>query len=202
MQLAVAAGATAIGLVSQMPSGPGPIPDKLIHEIAAAVPAGVESFLLTSLVEPEAIAQQVRAAGTTAVRVVDALPAGAHAALRQALPNTKIVQVIHVGGRESVTEAQSLAPLVDVLLLDSGNPLAAVKELGGTGRTHDWTLSREIVESVSVPVYLAGGLDPMNVAEAVRLVRPYGVDVCSRLRTDGALDQAKVAAFVAALRPA
>lgn len=202
MRLAVAACAGAIGLVSQMPSGPGPIPDALIREIAAAVPAGIESFLLTSLVEPEAIVAQVRAAGTTAVQLVDALPPGALASLRKALPNTKLVQVIHVVGRESLTEAQSLAPLVDVLLLDSGNPTAAVKELGGTGRTHDWTLSREIVESVGVPVYLAGGLHPANVADAVRQVRPFGVDVCSRLRTHGALDQAKVAAFVTALRSA
>jgi len=201
MQMAVSAGAGAIGLVSRMPSGPGPIPDALIREIAAAVPAGIDSFLLTSLVEPDAIAAQVREAGTTAVQLVDALPSGGLGRLRQALPATKIVQVIHVVGPESVAEARSLAPLVDLLLLDSGNPSAAVKELGGTGRTHDWALSREIAESVRVPVYLAGGLHPLNVAEAVRQVRPFGVDVCSRLRTAGALDPAKVRAFVEALWP-
>lgn len=202
MQLAVAAGAGAIGLVSQMPSGPGPIPDSLIREIALAVPEGIESFLLTSLVDPDAIAEQVRVAGTTAVQLVDAIGVNGLAKLRAALPCKKLVQVVHVVGRESVTEACALAPLVDFLLLDSGNPAALVKELGGTGRTHDWALSREIVESVSVPVYLAGGLHPLNVAEAVRQVRPYGVDVCSRLRTDGALDLSKVRAFVAALRSA
>lgn len=101
--------------------------------------------------------------------------------------------MIHVTGPESVDAA------VDAILLDSGNPGLAVKELGGTGRTHDWGLSRQIRDAVARPVYLAGGLSPANVERAVRTVRPYGVDVCSGVRSDGALEAKKLADFVTAL---
>jgi phosphoribosylanthranilate isomerase len=95
-----------------------------------------------------------------------------------------------------------VAPEVDALLLDSGNQSLPVKELGGTGRTHDWSVSRRIVEAAPVPVYLAGGLTPDNVGEAVRRVRPFGVDVCSGVRSGGRLDEARLAAFAAAVRAA
>jgi phosphoribosylanthranilate isomerase len=88
----------------------------------------------------------------------------------------------------------------DALLLDSGNPSLRVKELGGTGRVHDWTISRRICADAGVPVFLAGGLGPGNVAEALRAVGATGVDICSGVRTDGALDRAKLARFIAAAR--
>ena len=109
------------------------------------------------------------------------------------------MQVIHVTGPESVREALQVASLVDALLLDSGNQSLAVKELGGTGRVHDWSLSRDIVRESPVSVFLAGGLRPDNVAEAIRAVQPFGVDLCSGVRTDGHLDENKLAAFFAAV---
>ena len=109
---------------------------------------------------------------------------------------------IHVLDDDSVREALDAAPRVDALLLDSGDPRRAVKELGGTGRVHDWALSRAIVDRSPVPVFLAGGLRGENVAEAVRRVRPFGVDVCSGVRTDGRLDVAKLSALVGALAAA
>jgi phosphoribosylanthranilate isomerase len=200
VRLAVAAGADALGFVSTMPSGPGVIEDALIAELVRAVPPPVSTFLLTCATDPHAIADQVARAGVDAVQLVDALPAGAHLALRRALRHrVRLVQVIHVVGRESVDEAESVAAHVDALLLDSGNPSLAVKELGGTGRVHDWSLSRAIAERASVPVFLAGGLRAENVAEAVRAVRPFGVDVCSGVRSDGRLDSARLDAFVHAL---
>jgi len=201
-KLALASGADVLGLVSAMPSGPGPIPDDHIAEIAAGVPRGTEMFLLTSKTDGEAIARQALAAGVPAVQIVDRVAPSAHAAIGALAPALKVVQVIHVGGDESVAEAVAAAPFVDAILLDSGNQQLAVKELGGTGRTHDWSVSRRIRESVSVPVWLAGGLNAANVAEAIAMVRPFGVDVCSGVRTDGRLDLAKVAAFVAAVRGA
>ena len=89
--------------------------------------------------------------------------------------------------------------VAEALLLDSGRPPAPVRGFGGTGRTHDWRISRSICDLVAVPVYLAGGLYLENVAEAVRAVRPFGVDACSGLRTEGRLDPVKVAAFMRAL---
>lgn len=198
-RIAVRHGASALGLVSAMPSGPGVISDESIAEIARAVPAGVASFLLTSRQEVGAIVEQQRFCGTNTIQICDRIEDGAHALLRQALPGISIVQVIHVEGMASLAEAQSVAPLVDAILLDSGRPDALSKELGGTGRVHDWDVSRAICAGVDVPVYLAGGLNPNNVAEAIRAVRPFGLDLCSGLRTAGQLDADKVAAFFAAV---
>jgi len=198
-RLAVSLGADALGLVSAMPSGPGVVADDVIAEIAAAVPPPIATFLLTARQDAAGIAAQARRSGANTVQLVDALPLGAYAELRGALPGVRLVQVVHVLDDASLAEAEGAAAHVDALLLDSGNPRLAVKELGGTGRVHDWALSRAIVARSPVPVFLAGGLRAANVAEAVRQVRPFGVDVCSGVRTDGRLDAAKLAALVAAL---
>ena len=201
-EAAVAAGADAIGLVSAMPSGPGVIGEDLIGEIAAAAPPALGTFLLTSKVEPVAVAAQQRRCGVNTIQLCDAPDASAYPALREALPGIALVQVIHVRDESAVAEAMGIAPMVDGLLLDSGNPSAPVKELGGTGRVHDWALSRRIVAEAPCPVFLAGGLKPDNVAEAIRHVRPYGVDLCTGVRTDGALDAAKLGAFMGAVAAA
>lgn len=201
-RMAVAAGASAVGLVSAMPSGPGPIPEERIREIAARVPPGVTVFLLTSRTEPAEIAEQGRGCRPGAIQLCDRLGAEARHELRRLLPGVSLVQVVHVEGAAAVEEAREAAVGSDALLLDSGRPGAATKELGGTGRAHDWGVSRAIVGSVDVPVFLAGGLGPENVGEAVRRVQPYGVDVCSGLRPDGALDRRRLAAFMAAVRAA
>lgn len=198
-RLAVSAGASAIGLVSAMPSGPGPIPEELIAEIAAATPPATETFLLTALTEAEAIADQHRRCGTTALQLVDHVPESELIRLRRLVPGVRLVQVVHVQGEDSVEEARAAAPLVDTILLDSGRPNLPVRELGGTGRVHDWTHSRRICKSVAVPVLLAGGLNPGNARAALEQVRPSGLDVCSGLRTDGRLDPAKLRAFFQAI---
>ena len=198
-RLALAYGASALGLVSHMPSGPGVIGEKLIAEIAASVPATTATFLLTALTETDAIIAQHRVCKTSTIQLVDNLTRGTHRDLRRALPGVRLVQVIHVRGDESVAEAAVVAPEVDFILLDSGNPGLAVKELGGTGRTHNWALSRRIVETCGRPVFLAGGLRPDNLAAAYAQVRPYGFDLCSSVRTNDILDEAKLAAFFGAV---
>jgi phosphoribosylanthranilate isomerase len=196
---AIDAGADALGLVSAMPSGPGVIGEELIAEIAAAVPVGVATFLLTSLQSSGAIIAQHRRCGTTTIQLVDAVPFDDLQVIRRELPGIELVQVIHVGGVESIAEAEAVAPLVDALLLDTGNRQLPIKQLGGTGRVHDWSISRQICAATPVPVYLAGGLTPENVAESVRAVNPYGLDVCSGLRSDGVLDCGKLERFFAAV---
>ena len=198
-RLAVSAGVAAIGLVSEMPSGPGVIADELIAEIAAAIPRPTETFLLTARRDADAIVDQHRRCGTTALQLVDHVPATELRRLRALLPGVRLVQVVHVGGEESIEEARSVAGLIDALLLDSGNPLLPVKQLGGTGRVHDWSYSRRIREIARVPVLLAGGLHPGNVRAAIDVVAPAGLDVCSGLRTGGCLDAGKLAAFIAAI---
>ena len=193
--LAIEHGASAVGLVSAMPSGPGPIPETLIAEIAATIPPGVSSFLLTCAQDAHAIIDQQRRLKVNTIQLCDRLPSGAHKTLREALPGVSLVQVVHVTGPESVAEAIAVAPNVDAVLLDSGNQSLAIKELGGTGRTHDWSLSRKIREAIDIPLFLAGGLKPHNVADAIQEVQPFGIDVCSGLRTNGALDRHKLAEF-------
>lgn len=200
-QLAIRAGAAALGLVSTMPSGPGVIPWERIEEIAAAVPPPIATFLLTCSQDAAKIAEQQRRCRTNTIQICDHLVTGTYDELRRATPGIKIVQVIHVAGDESVDEAIEIAQHVDAILLDSGNQKLAVKELGGTGRTHDWRLSRRIRESVGVPVFLAGGLTPDNVRDAIESVAPFGLDLCSGVRTNGELDEAKLRAFFQALSP-
>jgi phosphoribosylanthranilate isomerase len=198
-QLAIAAGASALGLVSAMPSGPGVIADELIVQIAAAVPPPIATFLLTARQDADGIIEQHRLCRTTTLQLVDHVPHAELRKLRRALPGIGLVQVIHVTGEVSVEEARAVAGLVDALLLDSGNQALAVKELGGTGRTHDWRLSRRIRDEAAVPLYLAGGLRADNVADAVAQVAPHGLDVCSGVRSAGRLDAAKLRAFFSAL---
>jgi phosphoribosylanthranilate isomerase len=198
-ELALELGAAALGLVSAMPSGPGPIAEERIAAIAHAVRGRAETFLLTALTQAAAIAAQHARCDTTTLQLVDDVEADERAKLRALLPHVAIVQVVHVRGPESVDRAREAALHSDALLLDSGNPNAALKELGGTGRVHDWSVSRRIVDSVPLPVWLAGGLQERNIASAVRGVGPHGVDLCSGVRTADRLDRAKLARFVAAL---
>jgi phosphoribosylanthranilate isomerase len=201
-RLAIRHGAAALGLVSAMPSGPGVIAEELIAEIAATVPPGVSSFLLTSSQDTDAIVEQQRRCRVDTLQLVDRLERGEYRDLRDALPGVKLVQVVHVGGEEAIEEAMQAAPFVNALLLDTGNRSLPIKELGGTGRVHDWAISRRIREAVAVPVFLAGGLHAGNVADAIRQVGPFGVDVCSGVRTGGLLDEDKLRRFFAAVERA
>jgi phosphoribosylanthranilate isomerase len=197
--LAIEYGATALGLVSKMPSGPGPIPEELIAKIARVIPPSVSSFLLTSKQDPLEIAKQHRKCGTNVIQLVDRLRIGDYEKLRIALPGIKLVQVVHVVNEKAIDEAEIVAPYVDAILLDSGNPDLLVKQLGGTGRKHNWLLSRQIREKVKIPVFLAGGLNSDNVLEGLRQVQPFAVDVCNGVRTDDKLDERKLLAFFEAV---
>ena len=196
---AIEFGASAIGLVGAMPSGPGPISDEEIYKIAQTVPPPLATFLLTSEQTANGIIDHYHRTKTNTIQIVDELLGRDYTVIRKALPHVKLVQVIHVVGEQSVDEAAELAEHVDAILLDSGNPNLAIKELGGTGRRHDWRLSRRIVETCGKPVFLAGGLNADNVREAVDIVQPFGLDLCSGVRTDGKLDLRKLEAFFAAV---
>ena len=194
-RIAIDAGASALGLVGPMPSGPGVITDELIYRIAKTVPPPVATFLLTSETSVFEIIQHHQRTQTNTIQLVDALAKGSYTQLREALPGIKLVQVIHVRDERSVDEAIQISEQVDAILLDSGNPKLPVKELGGTGRIHDWVLSRRIRDSVKTPVFLAGGLTPENIREAIETVQPFGIDLCSGVRTSGKLDKAKLDLF-------
>jgi phosphoribosylanthranilate isomerase len=182
-----------------MPSGPGVITDDRIAQIAATVPPSIGTFLLTSKQKVADIIEQQRFCGTNTIQICDRLTQGTHRDLKHGLPGISVVQVVHVTGPESVDEAANISDQVDAILLDSGNQKLDIKVLGGTGRTHDWTLSRAIRERVNTPMFLAGGLTPENVTQAIDQVGPFGLDVCSGVRTDGRLDANKLKRFFEAV---
>lgn len=199
-RLAIRHGADALGLVGKMPSGPGPITDELINSIAKTIHPPIASFLLTSEQNSKDIIAHVNRVHTNTVQIVDELTDGTYEEIRNALPHLRIVQVIHVTGEESIGQALRVHQQVDAILLDSGNPKAAIKTLGGTGNTHNWLVSYELVKEVSVPVFLAGGLHAGNVQEAIDMVKPFGVDVCSGVRSNGKLDLQKLSTFINAVK--
>ena len=193
---AIEFGASAIGLVARMPSGPGPISDELIRQIAETIPPPVATFLLASETTVRKIIEHHNRTNTNTIQIVDSLLSGTCSQLKTALPCVKIVQVIHVIDERSVDEAIGISAMVDAILLDSGNPKLKIKELGGTGRIHNWKLSRQIRDKSKCPVFLAGGLNSENVRQAIEEVQPFAVDVCSGVRTDGNLDRKKLELFI------
>ncbi len=193
--MAIQYGASALGLVSEMPSGPGVVSEELITEIAATVPPPIATFLLTSKQDAKSIIAQQQRCDVNTIQLCDSVPLESYRELREQMPGVRLVQVIHVSGEESIAEAIAAAEHVDAILLDSGNQKLAVKELGGTGRTHDWRISRKIREAIRVPMFLAGGLTPENVQTAIREVRPFGLDICSGVRTRGQIDEEKLKLF-------
>lgn len=201
-RIAVAAGVDVLGLVSHMPSGPGVISEEEIAAIASRVPPGVATFLLSSRRNADEILAQVQRCRAETVQLCDRVDAAEHARLREMAPTVRRVQVVHVVGAVSIDEAVEAARYADAILLDSGEPDSAAKSLGGTGRTHDWGISRSIRERIDRPIFLAGGLHAGNVGEAIERVRPFGVDICSGVRSDGRLDPRRVEALVEAVRTA
>jgi phosphoribosylanthranilate isomerase len=198
-KLAIVHGAAAIGLVGRMPSGPGIITDELINSIAKTVLPPIDSFLLTSETTAEAIIAHHNKVNTTTIQMVDALSGREYHKIREAIPHVKLVQVIHVLDEKAVQEAIEIAEWVDAILLDSGNPNLSTKVLGGTGKTHNWDLSKKIRENISIPTYLAGGINKDNIRMAIDHVQPYGIDLCSSVRTNGQLDERKLEELFKAL---
>jgi phosphoribosylanthranilate isomerase len=190
--MAIDYGAAALGLVSDMPSGPGVISIDKIAEIAAVVPPPIATFLLTSKTDAAEIIEQHRLCRTNTIQIVDRLTVGSYQDLKNALPGISIVQVIHVNDEDALKEANSISNEVDAILLDSGNRSAAIKVLGGTGKVHNWDISRQIVKQLKIPVFLAGGLHPDNIKLAIQSVNPFGIDICSGVRTNNQLDEKKL----------
>ncbi len=204
LDLAIAGGADIVGLVSRMPSGWGPIPDDDIAGLVRATPPGVTSCLLSSRADADALIEQQRHVRANAIQIVDAFPLDGYERVREACPGVTLLQAVHVGDDSAIAAAERVAPFVDGIILDTGSPHGATKVLGGTGQTHDWSISARIVKAVDTPVFLAGGLKPHNVAEAIRTVRPWGIDLCTGVRSGDnmALDPAKLRAFMQAVADA
>lgn len=196
VQLAIHAGADAVGFVCATPSSPRTIDNHIVTTIASLVPPPTATFLLTSETTASGIAQHVQTAGTSTVQILPPLSPNESEQLPKLLPVTRRVQVIHVENESALDLIDLYAPHVHAFLLDSGRPTLSTPEYGGTGRTHDWSVSAEFVRRSPHPVFLAGGLSPTNVSEAIKVVRPFGVDLCSGVRTDDRIDRDKLKDFI------
>jgi len=199
-ELAAAAGADLLGLVGPMPSGPGVIDEAATRDIAAGVPPWAAPVLLTACEMADDIAEHAARVGVRTVQVVNHIAPETHARLARSAPGLARLQVIHVEDEGALGLIDAYAPHVTAFLLDSGRPSAG--ELGGTGRVHDWRISAEFARRAPRPVFLAGGLTPDNVGEAIRQVRPAGVDLCTGVRVEGELDPARLSAFMEAVQAA
>ena len=197
--LATLLGADALGLVGEMPSGPGVITAEMAARIALSAPPPVCSFLLTAETTAERLADHAMQVAPAALQIVSHVAPEEYVRLDELLPRTrtKRVQVIHIEGGKALDLIDIYASHVDAFLLDSGRPSAAIPELSGTGRVHDWKVSADFVTRSPIPVFLAGGLGSHNAAEAVARVGPYGLDLCTGVRTDGCLDAGKLSRFMA-----
>lgn len=193
--MAIDYGAQALGLVGPMPSGPGILSLDTIRDISRTIPTHINSFYLTSKTEFDAIAVEYEWVQTSHIQLTDYTSENTRLALRKNFPDLQIVQVVHVSENTWMDDIKSAENHTDLLLLDSGMPKAKKKQLGGTGQTHDWAISRKIVQKTSLPVYLAGGIHAGNVQEAVHTVKPFGIDLCSGLRSRDKLDPSKLKAF-------
>lgn len=198
--MAMDAGADALGLVGEMPSGPGIIDDHLVRDIVSAVRASVETFLLTARETGEEIVEHAQYCGPNVVQIVRHIEPTEYPFIIKHLPAVTRVQVIHIEGDRSLDLIDTYSPFVDAFLLDSGRPGADTVELGGTGRVHDWNISSQFVRRSQKPVFLAGGLNSGNVVNAIRTVGPYGLDLCSSVRTNGRLDGEKLNHFMQVVR--
>jgi phosphoribosylanthranilate isomerase len=190
---AIAAGADALGLVSVMPSGGNDITDAMIAKIAELAPPPVATVLLTAETKADAISAHIRATNPTAVQIVAHIEPTESARLARLEPHVRRIQAIHVTGEEALDFVDVYSPHIHAFLLDSGRPGEKIPVLGGTGRTHNWAVSSRFVQESTRPVFLAGGLTTENVGDAIRQVRPFGVDLCSAVRTNGQLDAQKLA---------
>ena len=201
--LAIEAGADALGfLVGQTHTSADFISPLTAKTIAASLPPGATPVLVTHLTDPDDVLNLAALVGMNTVQLHGEIWPEDVARLRRAAPNLTFLKAFHVTDEASLGYGDEFVGLVDGFVLDTVN--SRTGQIGGTGQTHDWRLSRRIVERhPSIPVILAGGLHPENVAEAIAAVGAFGVDVNSGTKgPDGFKAEGKVRAFVTNARQA
>ena len=202
VEIAMAAGATCVGFVGEGLTPPGCLSDEAVLEIVGAIEDRKSIVLLTPHSTVAAVVAQQRRVGAGALQLCRPFGREALLALRQSLPGVQLIQVVHMGDLGGLERARAVAGIAEVGLLDAGSTDGDSQVFGGTGRVHDWHESAAIVAELDTPVWLAGGLSPSNVGEAIELVSPAGVDVCSGLRREGRLVESLAREFVMAVRAA
>ncbi len=195
--IAAELGADAIGLlVGQRHNSPDFISAAVARDISRALPPSVEAVLVTHIEEIDELERLLEQSGITTVQLHSEIAPNSVERLRGRLPYVKIFKSVSIISADSVAYPEAFEKLVDGFVLDSIN--VATGQLGGTGKTHDWSVSRQIVmRYLEIPIILAGGLNSENVRSAIEYVHPFGVDVNSGTKApDGFKDARKMEEFI------
>lgn len=189
-------GVDALGFTLELPSG---LHDGLTNAKAARIverlPQGILPVIITYLTSAEEACRLVKEVGGRAIQFHGGIAPEQIAQFRELCPHIKTIGCVTVRDKSAIENARQFRPpFWDAIILDSYDP--GTGKRGATGKTHDWSISARIVRSAAVPVILAGGLTPENVAHAVRSVRPHGVDAHTGLENpDGTRDFDKIREF-------
>jgi phosphoribosylanthranilate isomerase len=196
--MAVDAGADAFGLiVGATHKTEDVLKPETAHYILKEAPPYISSVLVTHLTTAKEILAIYTKVPACHIQLQDNISIDEIDKLRKNLKHVKLIKAIHVVRKDAVDAAKYFAPNVDALLLDSKTRF----RIGGTGKVHDWNISRDIVESIEIPIILAGGLTPENVVEAIKKVRPFGVDVNTGVKfPDGTKNPQLIKDFVSRAR--
>ena len=195
--IAAELGVDAIGLlVGQRHNSPDFISVAVAREISRNLPPSVEAVLVTHITEVDEIERLLRQSGITTVQLHSEIAADSVANLRERFPDLKVLKSVHVISADSVADPEAFRKVMDGFVLDTIN--VATDQVGGTGKTHDWSISQKIVTRYpEIPIILAGGLTSENVRSAIEYVHPFGVDVNSGTKgSDGFKDARKMREFI------
>jgi phosphoribosylanthranilate isomerase len=199
MQCAVDAGCDAMGFIMGVTHQSSDfVTPAEAAEMVRQLPPFIEPVAVTHLQETEDLIRLVKDSRCTTLQVQNTVEPSELDVIRYALPYLKIVKAVHVTDASAVKTAKRYEPHADALILDT----RTAEKIGGTGIVHDWNISAKIVANSAIPVILAGGLTPENVREAIQKVRPYGVDVHTGVRKNGARNPERTLAFAREARSA
>ena len=193
-------GVDSVGFTVGLPDGPH---DGLTEEMVGTIVDGLPPLLAAVTITYErtlgGLLRMLRTCRTPVLQAHGAHDRDTILRLKGEMPHLKVIKSITVTDRDSALgEVSAWESVADCLILDSLDSLSG--RLGATGLVHDWNISRGIVEISSLPVILAGGLTPENVAEAIDAVRPWGVDVHTGVEIDGRFSRERLSAFVREVR--
>ena len=194
--MSIDAGADIIGiLVGQVHTSNDFVDKETAKEIADFAKEKCDISLVTHLTDADEIIELSKYIGNNVIQLHSDIVEDEVEKIVKELPDVKLVRLIHISSEGEICSDYKSMKYADYYLLDSFN--LNTNQVGGTGLTHDWNKSRELIEKLDKPTFLAGGLNPDNVKQAIEIVRPYGVDVNSGCKnSEGRKDREKVREFV------
>lgn len=193
LKIALSAGADAVGFITGTNyKSEDAVTKSCAKKLVLSLPPFVASVAVTHLQNPQDLIDIIDETGCSTLQIQNDVSLEDMDIVKNGLPHTKIIKAVHVTGIEAIEKAEMFSKTADAIILDTKTET----RIGGTGITHDWNISAEIVKRLNKPVILAGGLSPSNLAEAIEKVKPYAVDVHSGVKKNGARDFYLTKSFV------